>query len=63
MFGGFRHVIRVNGPFSPIFQSTLKMGQSVTIKPQNLLDVLYLGHIEDTIGHFIGIIRGSTIKT
>ena len=44
-----------NGPVSAILQSTLKMGQSVTIKPKSLLDVLYLGRILDTFGHFIGI--------
>ena len=42
----------MDGPISAIFQSTMKIGQSVTIKPQ----ILYLGHILDSFGPFIGII-------
>ena len=33
------------------------MGQSVALKQQSLLDVLYLEHILDAFGHFIGIIN------
>ena len=36
------------------------MGQSVALKLQSLLDVLYLEHILDTSGHFIGIIKIGT---
>ena len=64
MFGFFGHGIRsailernVNGPSSANILSTLKMGQSVALKLQSLLDGLQLEHILNTFGHFIGIIR------
>ena len=38
------------------------MGQSVALKLQSLLDVLYLEHILDTFGHFTDIIRIGTAK-
>ena len=38
------------------------MGQSVALKLQSLLDVLYLEHILDTFGHFICIIRMQNLK-
>ena len=38
------------------------MGQSVALKLQSLLDVLYLEHILDTFGHFIGVIRIGACK-
>ena len=34
----------------------------MSIELQSLLEVLKLGHILDTFGYFIGIIRGSTCK-
>ena len=63
VFGGFWHVIDrttklkrcINGPISAIFQSTLKMGESVTIKSQSLPDMLYLWRMKNTFGHFMGI--------
>ena len=44
-------------PISAMFQSISKMGQSLKIKPQSLLDFLCLMHILDTLGHFISIVR------
>ena len=38
------------------------MGQSVALKLQSLMDVLYLEHILDTFGHFIGVIRIGAYK-
>ena len=38
------------------------MGQSVALKLQSLLDVLYLQHILDIIGNFIGIMGISVYK-
>ena len=36
---------------SAVFQPISKMGLSLTIKRQSLLDVLYFGHILDTFSH------------
>ena len=46
----------IDGQISAHCQSTFKMGQSVTLKSQSLLHILYLGHIRDTLGRFIGLI-------
>ena len=46
----------VDGQISACCQSTFKMGQFMTLKLQSLLYILHLGHILDTLGHFIGII-------
>lgn len=63
-FGGFWHVIRTamlqrcgNGPISRIFPSISKMGQSVTIKQQYLLEFWYFGHILDTLSLYTGTVR------
>ena len=53
---------RVNGPIPANAKSTLEMGQSLALKLQSLLDVLYLEHILDTVCHFIGVIRTGTCK-
>ena len=50
--------VHVDGQISAYRQCTFKMGQSVTptCKSQSLLHILYLGHILDALGHFIGIV-------
>ena len=52
----------VNGQISVYCQCTFKMGQSVTLKSQSVLHILYLWHILDTLCHLIGIIRNVGCK-